>query len=281
MTGAATVDGAFLRYVCEGVGRPTIVIGSVIYYPRTFSYRLRTRLRMVFVDVRHFADGNASFSTDEISLDTYLHDLEAVQAHLGLDRVILVGHSHHGNLAIEYAKRFPSRVSHVVLIGSPPLDVESTVEAAAMYWDAHASERRKATLREKQSAVLALESERITPEQAYVSRYVAEGPKYWHDPTYDASRLWQGVPLDVDVITVFRNFFADGYQLQWDPERMTAPVLVIMGRHDYAVPPTLWDNVRPKLTNLTFHRFEHSGHTPQLEEPERFDQVLLDWLETA
>lgn len=26
---------------------------------------------------------------------------------------------------------------------------------------------------------------------------------------------------------------------------------------------------------------ERSGHTPQLEEPERFDQLLLDWLEVS
>jgi pimeloyl-ACP methyl ester carboxylesterase len=47
----------------------------------------------------------------------------------------------------------------------------------------------------------------------------------------------------------------------------------------YVVPHTLWDEVRPKLRNQTFHLFERSGHTPQLEEPELFDRVLLEWIQ--
>ncbi|WP_406672502.1 alpha/beta fold hydrolase [Natronospira sp.] len=258
-----------------------MVIGSAIYYPRTFSYRLRTTLRLIFVDVRHFADGDASIGPDEISLDTYMHDIDEVHAHLGHDRVVLVGHSHHGNLALEYAKRYPERVSHLVLIGAPPVDVISTVKAAEAYWEAHASEARKATLRAKLAHFRAEGRGRMTPEQAYVAQYVAEGPRYWHDPTYDASHLWEGVPLNMGAMAIFREFFADGYELWWGREQLAAPVLVMVGEHDYAVPPVLWDDVLRRQKDLRFHLFRNSGHTPQLEEPEEFDRVLLDWLDKS
>lgn len=279
--GAVGVDGAILRYTCEGSGLSTLVIGSSIFYPRTFSHRLRERLRLAFMDVRHFAEGDGPPGSDEISLDIYMADIARVHAHLELGRAVLVGHSHHGNLALEYAKRYPAQVSHIVLIGSPPVDVSSTVRAAKAYWADFASEDRKTTLQEKLAAVGSEEWDRMTPEQAYVVRYVAEGAKYWYDPAYDASHLWQGVPLNMEAIRVFRDFFAQGYELRWDPERLTAPVLVVMGRYDYAVPHVLWDRVRPELANLTFHLFERSGHTPPLEEPEQFDRVLLDWLATS
>ena len=278
LSGSVTVDGAVLRYVVEGSGIPTLVIGSAIYYPRTFSQGLRASLRMAFLDVRHFAGNDPALGLGRVTLDTYTEDIEAVRGELGFRRAVVIGHSHNGNLALEYAKRFPSRVSHVVLIGSPPLEVRRTIDAANSYWEDHASENRKAALRNNHDSLDPGALARLAPKQAYVVEYVADGPKYWYDTTYDASSLWQGVPVSLDIIKTFRSFFSNGYQLGWDPESLKAPVLVVMGRHDYAVPPVLWDGVRPQLRNLTFHVFEESGHTPQLEEPERFDRVLLEWI---
>jgi proline iminopeptidase len=117
----------------------------------------------------------------------------------------------------------------------------------------------------------------MSPGDAFVAQYVADGPMLWYDPTYNASSLWKGMPINMDIIKVFRGFFTD-YVLWWDPERLRAPVLVVMGRHDYVVPHILWDDVLPKLQNVTFHLFERSGHTPQLEEQKLFDQVLLEWI---
>lgn len=277
-SGSVSVDGAVLRYVVEGSGVPALVIGSAIYYPRTFSRRLREALCMAFLDVRHFAETDASVAPDRITLDTYTDDIEAVRRKLGFQQGVVIGHSHNGNLALEYAKRFPSRVSHVVLIGSPPLEVSRTIAAAKAYWEDHASEHRKAALRDNRTAVDRGVLATLAPKDAYVVEYVADGPKYWYDTAYDASSLWHGVPVNLDIIKVFRSFFANGYQLAWDPELLKAPVLVVMGLHDFAVPPTLWDEVRPQLRNLAFHVFDKSGHTPQLEEPERFDRVLLEWI---
>jgi len=273
-SGALNVEGALLRYLCEGSGLPALVIGSAIYYPRVFSGQLRKCLRLIFVDVRHFAEGNEALDLDDLSLDTYLDDIDRVRAHLGLDRIVLIGHSHHGNLALEYAKRHPARVTHLVLIGSPPVDVGATIKAARLYWETHASDERKTALQKRQEAV----ANRMTREQAYVAQYIADGPKYWYDMNYDASELWQDVPLNLDIIEVFRGFFADGYELEWNPGELAAPILVMMGQYDYAVPPTLWTDEYTAKTNLRFHLFERSGHTPPLEEPDAFDRVLLDFL---
>jgi proline iminopeptidase len=275
--GSVSVDGATLRYVLEGSGIPTLVIGSAIYYPRTFSQQLRKTLRLVFMDVRHFAEIDTSCSPDKVTLDTYTNDIEQVRTKLGFERVVVIGHSHHGNLALEYAKRYPERVSHLVLIGSPPSDVKGTIKAANAYWSEHASEARKAALRDNWAALSPEVLNAMPPGDAYIVQYVADGPKYWYNTKYNASSLWQDVPVNMEIIKGFRDLFTD-YELSWSPTRLRAPVLVVMGRHDYAVPHTLWDEVRPKLRNLTFHLFERSGHTPQLEEPKLFDQVLLNWI---
>jgi proline iminopeptidase len=43
-----------LQYCIEGTGAPVIVIGSAIYYPRTFSQHLRKYLRLIFMGHRGF-----------------------------------------------------------------------------------------------------------------------------------------------------------------------------------------------------------------------------------
>jgi proline iminopeptidase len=68
------------------------------------------------------------------------------------------------------------------------------------------------------------------------------------------------------------------YDLAQGPEQITAPVFLGLGRYDYVVPYTLWDKEREKLPHLSFTLFEHSGHTPQLEDSIHFDRKLKEWL---
>lgn len=43
-------SGFKLQYIVEGNGVPAIVVGSSLYYSRTFSNNLRNSLKLVFVD---------------------------------------------------------------------------------------------------------------------------------------------------------------------------------------------------------------------------------------
>ncbi|MGH9199217.1 MAG: alpha/beta fold hydrolase, partial [Acidimicrobiia bacterium] len=209
--GSVRVDGATLHYAIQGTGIPILVIGSAIYYPRTFSQQLRKSCRLTFVDLRHFAESDVSFSLDRITLNTYTEDIEQVRSTLGFERVVVIGHSHHGNLALEYAKRYALRVSHIVLIGTPPCNVDRTIEESCQYWAAHASEERKAILRRNRKAMSSDLLASMQPDKAFISQYVADGPKYWNDLHYDASRLWQGVPVNVDGVAQVKIGGDDAY----------------------------------------------------------------------
>ena len=275
--GSVTVAGAILRYLVEGDGIPVLVVGSATYYPRTFSRRLREVCRLAFADLRHFAESDGTPGPDRITFETYADDIEAIREAVGFRRAVVVGHSKHGNLALEYAKRYPERASGVVLVGSLPVGVSRVVEARERYWTAHASEDRKAALRRTWEALGPDTLASLPPDQALVARYITDGPKYWYDPGYDASPLWRDVRVNMGALDAVHDLFA-GYDLSWDPQRLRAPVLVVAGRHDYVVPHGLWDGVLPGLENVTYRLFERSGHTPQLEEQDRFDRELLEWL---
>lgn len=276
----ANVAGAELAYTVEGIGAPLLTVGSSIYYPRTFSQDLRRSCLLVCADLPHFVRLNPKFAYTSINFDIYAKCIEAVRLAANLGRVVVVGHSHHGNVALEYAKRFPQHVSHVVLIGSPPVDIPLTVQAAEQYWALHASEERRDALeRRRRSLIDKSRFESLSPRDAYIRQYLTDAPLYWNDPDYDASWLWEGMAFDMDAIHAFRNLYQD-YELNWNAKSLTAPVLVVMGKNDYAVPHTLWDRILPRLENVTFRVFSKSGHTPQLEQPEEFGHLLLNWLKS-
>jgi proline iminopeptidase len=278
--GHLAVDGATLRYLIEGAGPDVLVVGSSIYYPRTFSPALRDAVRFTFTDLRHFACGSESRDPSRVTIETYMDDVDRVRAAAGIDRCVLVGHSHHGNVALEYAAHFPDRVSGLVLLGTPPCDVQRTIEAGKAYWDAHASRSRKALLERNLEALAANGNRKQTTAEAFVARYVAEAPRYWADPACDGSWLWRGVPMNTGALDAFRAFFTDyDFMRRWPGNGM--PVLAVIGRHDYVVPPVLWEGPVSMLHGLTLNLFEHSGHTPQLEEPELFDRVFMSWFETV
>lgn len=271
------VDGVTLGVKLEGSGAPLLVVGSSIFYPRTFSEQLKRSCQIACADLPHFVPPGLGFDPGRISFDYYANCIDTIRRQMGMERVIITGHSHHGNVALEYAKRFPDHVSHVVLIGTPPADITRTVDEAGYYWDRQASEARKSLLQTRRSSMDEKTIKSLSPEQAYITQYVTDAPLYWHKPDYDAAWLWQDMRFEMSAIHAFRDLYCD-YQITENVDRLQAPILVVMGRDDYAVPHTLWKNVLPGMPSVTFQILDKSGHTPQLEQPESFDSLLLNWL---
>jgi pimeloyl-ACP methyl ester carboxylesterase/DNA-binding CsgD family transcriptional regulator len=119
-------DGTQLAYAVTGRGPPLVKAPhwlthlqyecrSPIWKPWIAELsREHTLLRM---DER--GCGLSDRDVAEFSFDAYVRDLAAVVDAAGFDRPFaLFGHSQGGAIAIEYAARFPERVSHLVLLGA-------------------------------------------------------------------------------------------------------------------------------------------------------------------
>ncbi len=70
--------------------------------------------------VRYDERGNglSDWDVNEITFDAFVTDLESVVDALGLERFALLGISQGASVSIEYAVRYPQRVSHLVLFGA-------------------------------------------------------------------------------------------------------------------------------------------------------------------
>ena len=276
IAGSVSVDGAQLHYVVEGQGYPTLVVGSTTYYRRTFGQPLKELLRCAFLDHRGFSPGATTGAQEHYTVDLITDDVEHVRRALGWEQVMVYGHSIHGLMALEYARRYPAHVSHVVMEGTPTSYGEEFIQSVQDVWDT-ATPERKARLERN---LLGIEErlKGMSGPEAMVADYVANGPKLWADPTYDASWLWDGVGINMELMNqILGPIFGGYYDVATRQPPVTAPILVVMGRHDYMVPFTVWDERRRSIGDLTFALFEQSGHTPHLEEPEHFAEELARW----
>ena len=277
--GITEVEGFHLRYRIEGHGLPCLVVGSAICYPRVFSQELRAHLQLVFVDLRHFAaSADPSFSPSRITIDTYADDIEGIRQTLGLGDVVVIGHSIHGSLALEYARRYPEHVRGVVTIGGSPCDSKEDLAAGVRLWETEASEERKRILARQLAELTPEVRATLSPADIFVREYVAYGPARWFDPTRDCSWLWEEVVPDMPITEHLFGELFKTYDLAQGHAQIQAPVLIAHGRYDYGAPYTLWEEHRHKLPRHTYALFEKSGHFPSLEEPHRFDQTLLAWV---
>lgn len=273
--GTINRDGYALRFQIEGEGISALVIGSSHFYPRTFSENLRKTFQFTFLDHRGFAKTDSEASCE---LTDIIEDIEHCRKELQLGEITIIGHSGHGYMALEYAKAYPEHISRVILIGMGPSHNVINHDAAEQALQDSVCLGRKAYL-QKALAKLPKELE-AHPEKRFITYCLANGARSWYDYTYDATSLWENVHTNMVIIDhLWGEVFRD-IDITKDLEKLSKPVFLALGRYDFLIaPPYTWNPIRDKFQNLTLRIFEQSGHTPQLEEPEQFDQELLYWLE--
>jgi proline iminopeptidase len=64
-------------------------------------------------------------------------------------------------------------------------------------------------------------------------------------------------------------------------KEINAPTLVIVGRHDAITPVSCSQEIADAIPIARLEVFEFSGHSPPSDEPEKFEQVLSDFLRTV
>jgi proline iminopeptidase len=265
--------GARTRYFREGTGQLCLVIGDVLYYPRTFSSALLADLELVHIDTRLTVPSETHLRPESLTIDMLIDDIEVTRQKLDLAQFIVVGHSMYGVFALEYARRYPEHVAGVIAIATPPIFDQQRDVLVEAYWEKHASPERKSILAQNLAAW-----SKLNPADQSSQRFLAQAPEYWHNPMYDPSRLLEGFYVNDEVMNHLYTNLAQNINLFHADNIISAPVLLILGRDDYVVPPVLWDQKQSAIPQLTTHIFQHSGHTPQLEEPAKFNQIILDWI---
>lgn len=213
------------------------------------------------------------------TVSLFLDELDALIAHLGIgDRYAYLGQSWGGMLGAEHAVRQPAGLKALVLANSP---------ANMKTWVAEANRLRgtlpdnvQATLLFHEQAGTLTHPDYIAASRVFYDRHVCRVVPW----PAEVSRTFAIMEEDNTVYRTMNGpteFHVIGTMKDWTIEdrlhSITAPTLVLSGRHDEATPLV----VRPYVETIPHARwvvFEQSSHMPHVEEQDLCLSTVSDFL---
>ena len=232
---------------------------------------LAAHMQLIYIDHRGHGR-SAPGDPARYTLDENAEDLEALRLHLGLGPVIVIGTSYGGMVAMAYAARHPASVSKLVLI----------VTAA----DGGFRERAKRWIEEHgtpdQQRVCAMlwAGTLETPEQI-AEYYTVMGPLYSrrYDPQTAASTRSRASYTPAALNNAFKpDGFLGRMDLRPELSRITAPTLILAGRHDWICPPDFSEEIHRLIPGSTLQIFENSSHSIRADEPDALNETITRFI---
>ncbi len=202
-------------------------------------------------------------------------DLEAVRAALHLDKVALVGDSYGGFLSMAYTAAHPEHVAKLILSDSPPPNMKEMVHLLPQTFpdviaSGDAEEKR-----------LAAPGTPAAKEAAAQASLVNHFRMIFYSPEKrDQYLAHMGDIGFVPAVAEAVSASAESLDLNAAAAKFACPTLVLTGRYDMNVAPLNAWRMAHQIPNAKLVFFEESSHLPAYEEPEKYLQVLNDFLDT-
>jgi pimeloyl-ACP methyl ester carboxylesterase len=244
-----------LAYDHAGAGSPVVLLHSSACDRRMFTPQWQPLIdaghQVVRVDYRGFGDTPAATEPYNDA-----DDVRAVVDALGLNEFALVGSSAGGLVGQEFAARWPERVSRLVLVCTAGTGHEPTPDVAE-FW------RRERELLEADDVDGAVEHNVTT----------LLGPAA-DDATRALMTQMQRRTFDIQLAAPE----VEPIEVDFDVAAITAPTLVIVSEHDLRFFTEIADGLVDRIPSARRVWLDWAGHLPSLEDPARFNPILLDFL---
>jgi pimeloyl-ACP methyl ester carboxylesterase len=240
-------------------GEGPLAVLCVHGFCQSSAYWAETLDRLASAGVRGIAPDLPGFGASRgapgpYTMEGYADRLARLLDALGLGQVSLVGGSMGGVVAQHFALRHSQRLSRLVLVATgaamadPGAALAKADAMAAAGWDEEAV----------RPIVDGFFHRR--PPEGEVDQYRRIAVAASHEAAVEAMRS-NARSRTLDLLG-----------------RIGVPALIVQGRHDKARTPEHGADMRGRIPKARLVVLEGSGHTPQLEEPEAFHEVVLPFL---
>lgn len=257
-----------------GIGTPLIVVNggpgsdhNYLHVSDSWDLLAKNR-RVVFYDQRGNGRSGALPPDASCTLADQIADLDALREHLHLEKADFLGHSWGGYLVMAYAARHPERVENLVICDSAAPKLSDTVflfkdifPDVMARWDATAFADE---MGDSVASDIGIREWHSTLFYATANRdvFLKNASEYHYDKAINQK-------LNADLAR---------FDLNPELPKFKFPALVLTGRYDIAVAPSVAWKISKAIPGSKLVIFEKSGHLPFFEERDAFVSVVEDFL---
>lgn len=258
-------NGADLYYEDYGAGRPIVFLHGMWMGLRFFEPQLRVlsdRYRTVALDFR--GHGRSEKTEHGHTVRQYAHDVDEFLTQRELDDVVLVGWSMGAAVTWEYVDQFGSdRVTALVNVDSVPSPLQQ-----------HDDESGRLGLDKLSDTFVDVQTDHLGLIDRNNALMLNEPPRRGLETLMfdEASRTPPPVKSAIlaDVLREAPDVLP----------HIDVPMLVCAGADETWREVAAVENVAERVPDARFELFEESGHCITVEEPDRFNQVLSDFVDS-
>jgi proline iminopeptidase len=269
------------EYVSQGTGPATLLVhpggpGLTYHYLRALLRLANKNLRVILFNPRGVGHSWSPRRAADYTIQKLAEDIESIRRALRIRELHLLGYSAGGFAALEYAHRYERNLTSLLLCASAGSAEE--VRAAYRLMTGAASPRQRARLRELTRAKAFNDPEYRELSEAiarpFQSRFLKTDPADWK-----ATKLSPAVYRAM-MARSGDEFVVDGTISGWDGRKyyskIEVPTLVVVGRYDYFLEPSVEMNERIEPAHLRV--LARSSHLAVLEQTKEFVGTVREFL---
>ncbi len=272
-----TLHGHRVAYRQAGKGPVIVLIHGITSNSQTWSRVMPTLARHFTVIAPDLAGhGDSDKPKGDYSLGAHASGVRDLLIKLGHEQATIVGHSLGGGIAMQFSYQFPERCERLVLVDSGGLgrDVSLLLRAA--------------TLPGSELVLPFLAATRLLDAGEQVGRLLS---RFGLGLRTDLEEMARGHATLSDAgaraafVHTLRSVVEPGGQRINASSRLylaqQIPFLIIWGERDSIIPVSHGRAAHEQVPGSRLEVFADSGHFPQLDQPERFIDVLVDFMEST
>jgi proline iminopeptidase len=210
--------------------------------------------------------------------DNLTADADALRERLGFERWAVLGHSFGGHVALEYALRYPDRLSHLVLLDTGGDSHWARQNAADLLAKRGYSPKKAELVRRWFTG-------EFTPKE-YYAIVLRIGDAYSYGPSWPLlihaaiHGGWRTRMRPEAFIFAGRHLLRD-WTVMDRLGQITVPTLVIAGRDDFVFPPECQRELAAGIPQAQLQIIERAGHNPHDEQTTEVMQAIQAFITEA
>jgi proline iminopeptidase len=238
---------------------------------------LAEQFTLIFYD--HRCNGRSEGAeVSSMTFENLTADADALRQTFGFDKWAVLGHSFGGNVALEYALRYPQSLSHLILMDT----------GGDQWWVNQNAPELLAKRGYSPSVVQAARrffSGQITPDEHIPTVMKFMSAYFYHNYLLEAVRgMFTPGPsprMRAEPLIFGYSQLLMGWTVMDRLGEIQVPALVMAGRHDFLFPPEHQAILADRLPNAKLVLIERASHNPQMEQTAEVIEAVRDFMASA